>query len=121
MACVTADLLQLTFLQALMRIADKYDMPAIMRPCAEFLMSKTDELNSNPSSREFGWKWIALADAVGQEHLAKALFHSQVNYYHFGVELTRHAEILSSLSPSLCQHILVAYITRHPIHITLHR
>lgn len=98
-------------LQILMKVADKYDMPAIMERCTSFLMSNMNQLTHVRDRMEFGWKWIALADAVGQNKVARACFDAKRHDVEFA-RPCHYKNLLSQLSPAMWQHILMTYASQ---------
>lgn len=96
-------------MQVLMRIADQYDMPAIMKRCTRYLTSNIVALNNTPSTIHSGWKWIALADALGEGSTARACFDVKRLDSKFAHTLSSNTGILQQLSHETLQHVLVTY------------
>jgi hypothetical protein len=68
-------------MQALLTIADKYDMPPLRARAGTFLQANAQHLSSCPTlfgspQPLFAWKWIALADRAGLAEVAQACFDS---------------------------------------------
>lgn len=78
-----------TYVQVLLIVADKYDMPAIMERCIKFLTNNINTLNSSKDGPQCGCKWIALADAVGQGESARAIVDGVL--YILNTNLPKHS------------------------------
>jgi hypothetical protein len=52
--------------QALLTVADKYDMPALLARAGAFLQANLQQANDSTSR----WRWIAAADKAGLSDVA---------------------------------------------------
>jgi hypothetical protein len=56
----------------LLTVGSKYDMPSLLSRAGKFLQANVMELNSNPNSKQFAWKWIPMAGKAGLPDVTQA-------------------------------------------------
>jgi hypothetical protein len=98
--------------QAVLLIADKYDMPALRARAGALLQVNKQHLSS--SSNLFGphplfaWKWIVLADKAGMSDVAKACFDSCFSRTDGHVLLEECTEeMLQGMSHGMLRHMFM--------------
>lgn len=84
-------------MQVLMRVADKYDMPAIMSKCEDFLVANASKLTHNRFGSRSAFVWIALADKYGLSNLACTLIDSMLVAFTAQDENQRPEEITAQM------------------------
>jgi hypothetical protein len=101
---LTAQLL--CYLQVLLAIGSRYDMPALLSRAGSFLQSNMNELNSQQGSLQFAWKWIPMADEAGLPDAAQACIEAIVKDAAVVAACTK--QLLLGLSPATSSHLAEA-------------
>lgn len=95
--------------QVLLTVCNKYDMPALLSRVGIFLQANKQQLNGDPASQHFAWKWITLADKAGLAELAQACISSCFSSAAAAAVMgSCKKEVLAGLSPATCCHLLAA-------------
>jgi hypothetical protein len=92
-----------------MSIGSKYDMRALLSRAGKFLEANVLALTSTPSSQQFAWKWITLADKAGLPDVATAcidaIMAAKATARDAVVAAGCKKEVLLQLSPAVCCHL----------------
>lgn len=95
-------------LEPLLRIGDKYAMPAFLQKSNNFIQHQKKDLTLDPDSNLFVWKWVHVLDRYGLHTAAKQCIDGQESVA--ALLGACDQERLSDLSSGTLQHLIKASI-----------
>jgi hypothetical protein len=101
--------------QVLLNLGSKFDMPALLSKAGTYLQANRNHLNSDPSCKDFAWKWITMADKTGLQEISQACItscFSTGNACSIPLMNACKKDVIAGMSPATCCHMLEA-VAKH--------